>query len=214
LRAAGVRGARTLGEALAELRAGGLVAYPTETVFGLGADARCAAALARLKRWKGRGGTPLSILVTGLEDAPGLGLEVPEAARRLAAAFWPGPVTLVLPGPGCLAPGVARDDGAVGLRCSPHPTARALAQACARAGIGPPTATSLNRSGEPPAARRAEAERLCGEGAGAPLVLRLPGPDAGGEPPSAVLDCTGAEPRVLRSGALDLDALARALERP
>lgn len=211
MRPAPARGAQTLGEALAELRAGGLVAYPTETVWGLGADARSTCAVARLRRFKGRGEAPLSVLITGLEEASALGLEVPETARRLAAAFWPGPLTLVLPGPGCLAAGIPRADGAVGLRCSAHPTARGLAHACARAGIGPVTATSLNRSGEPPALRLAEAERLCGEGGETPLVLCVPGPDAGAARPSSVLDCTGPQLRVLRAGALDARAIARAL---
>jgi L-threonylcarbamoyladenylate synthase len=213
LRAAAAAGADPFELALAELRAGGLVAYPTETVWGLGADARSAPALAALRRWKGRGPAPLSVLVTDLAEARELGLEVPETARRLAAAYWPGPLTLVLPGPGRLDPAVARADGAVGLRCPAHPTAHALARACARAGIGPVTATSLNRSGEPPAAHRAEAERLCA-GSGAPLLLWAP-PDAGGSAPSSVVDCTGPRPRVLRAGALDPGALARALaERP
>jgi len=192
---------------VAALRAGRLIAFPTETVWGLGGDARSPAALARLARWKGRGGDqPVSILVAGLDALAPLGVRVDAMARRLAAAFWPGPLTLVLPARASFAPGVARADGAVGVRCSPHPVAAALAAAA-----GPLTATSLNRHGEPPARTRAEAERLCA-GADAPLVVAPDGPDAGGAAPSTVIDLTETPPRVLRWGALGRDALGRVVE--
>jgi len=195
-----------LGAAVEALRAGGLVGFPTETVWGLAADARSPAALERLARWKGRAGEqPISILVADLDALAPLGIRVDAPARRLAAAFWPGPLTLVLPARAALAPGVARADGAVGVRCSPHPVAAALAAAA-----GPLTATSLNRHGEPPARSRAEAERLC-RGPDAPLLVGPDGPDAGGAPPSTVVDLTGARARVLRAGAISRDALARAL---
>jgi L-threonylcarbamoyladenylate synthase len=200
-----------LDEALARLRAGGLVAYPTETVFGLAADARNAEAVARLRAWKGRHGSqPLAVLVTGLAAAEFLGIRVTPLARRIAAAFWPGPLTLVLCAGALLAPGVARADGAVGLRCSSHPLAAALAARVERAGIGPVTATSLNRSGAPPARDLAAARRLCGPGLDVPWLL--PGADAWGQPPSSVLDLAGPEPAVLREGAVDRAALASVLE--
>ena len=195
-----------LAAAVAALRAGRLIAFPTETVWGLGGDARSPAALARLAHWKGRGGDqPISILVAGLDALAPLGVRVDAPARRLAAAFWPGPLTLVLAARASLAPGVARTDGAVGVRCSPHPVAAALAAAA-----GPLTATSLNRHGEPPARTRAEADRLCA-GADAPLLVAPDGSDAGGAPPSTVVDLTATPPRVLRAGALDRDAIRRAL---
>jgi L-threonylcarbamoyladenylate synthase len=198
-------------DALVRVRADGLVAYPTETLWGLGADARSAAALARLAGWKRRSdGQPISILVEGLASLAPLGIEVDRRARALAAAFWPGPLTLVLPCRGRLAPGIARADGAVGVRCSPHPLAAALAAAVAAAGLGPLTATSLNRHGEPPARTCADAARLARE-PGDPLLVGAGGPDAGGGPPSTVLDLTAARPRVLRAGAVDAAALTRAL---
>jgi L-threonylcarbamoyladenylate synthase len=206
-----------LAPAVARLRAGGLVAFPTETLWGLGADATSEAAMARLRAWKGRdAGQPVAVLVTGVEALAALGIALPAAARRLAAAFWPGPLTLVVPAPpGRFAAGVARADGAVGLRCSPHPTAAALAAALARAGVGPLTATSLNRHGEPPARTRAEAAALC---AGSDAVACLDaGPDAGAASgpalASTVVDCTGPAPVVLRAGAVDAAALSRALEQ-
>jgi len=202
--------------AVARLAAGGLVAFPTETVWGLGADARSELAIGRLRRWKGRdAGQPVALLVAGAAALAALGIELPPAARRLADAFWPGPLTLVVPAaPGRFAAGVARADGALGLRCSPHPTAAALAAAVARAGIGPLTATSLNRHGEPPARTRAEAAALC-DG----VACLDAGPDAGAgagggaAEPSTVVDCTGAQPRVLRAGAVGRSALARALDQ-
>lgn len=200
--------------AVARVAAGGLVAFPTETLWGLGADARSEPALAALRRWKGRGaGQPVSVLVTGAGALAALGIALPAAARRLADAFWPGPLTLVVPGPaGRFAAGVARADGAVGLRCSPHPTAAALAAALAAAGRGPLTATSLNRHGEPPARTRAEAAALC---ASDTVMCLDAGPDAGAAAgpalASTVVDCTGPAPRVLREGAVAVAALARAL---
>jgi L-threonylcarbamoyladenylate synthase len=192
--------------------AGALVAFPTETVWGLGADARSQAALARLRRWKGRdAGQPVAVLVTGVAALAPLGIELPASARRLAAAFWPGPLTLVVPAaPGRFAAGVARGDGAVGLRCSPHPTAAALAAALARAGAGPLTATSLNRHGAPPAHARAEAAALCADGDS--ILCLDTGPDAGAGAASTVVDCSGPRPVVLRAGAIAVAELSRALD--
>jgi L-threonylcarbamoyladenylate synthase len=196
--------ARALPEAVERLRREGLVAYPTETVWGLGACARSEPAVRRLREWKGRAGDqPLSLLVADLPDLARMGLELAPRARALAERFWPGPLTLVVPGTGRLAAGVARADGAVGLRCSAHPVAAALARAAAEAGLGPITSTSLNRSGEPPARTRAEAQALCA--GGDPWLLGV-GESGGGEP-STVVDLTGAEPRVLRRGALAPGAL-------
>jgi len=203
----------SLAAAVARLCAGELVAFPTETVWGLGADASSEAAMERLRRWKGRGaGQPVAVLVPDQTALATLGIALPAAAQRLAAAFWPGPLTLVVPAAlGRFAGGVAREDGAVGLRCSPHPAASSLAAALLRAGAGPLTATSLNRHGAPPARTRAEAAALC---AGADAILCLDGgPDAGAGAPSTVVDCSGSRPVVLRAGAIAAAELSRALEQ-
>ena len=206
--------------AVAHVRAGGLLAYPTETVFGLGADASSREAVARLRAWKGRGADqPLSVLVADASDLVALGQDAGSLAGRLAARFWPGPLTLIVPAPpGRFAPGIARADGAVGLRCSTDPTARRLARALADAGVGPITATSLNRSGEPPAADLAAAEALCA-GPAAPILL--PPVEAGrvsSTAPSTVVDCSGAFLAMVREGALDRvtleEALGAATEKP
>jgi L-threonylcarbamoyladenylate synthase len=197
--------------AVERVRKGALVAYPTETVWGLGADACSDAAVASLRRWKGRAdAAPISVLVDAPSALETLGCQPERAARRLAAAFWPGPLTLVLRMQRRFALGVARADGAVGLRCSSHPLAAAFAAELARAGVGPVTATSLNHSGEPAARSEREARALCA-GAGDPALLAA-GPDAGGARESTVVDLTGARPRVLRWGAVSERELAPLLE--
>ena len=208
-------------EAVALLLAGGLVAFPTETSWGLGADARSATALGRLRAFKGRAADkPLSLLVEGRAALAGFCAQLPNSAERLARAFWPGPLTLVLPVAAApdgragvaLAPGVARE-GAVGFRCSPHPAAQALAREAARRGALPITATSLNRSGEPDCRTRAEALR-CIAAQGEAGVALLAGEDAFGAAPSSVVAVLAAAPRILREGAIPAAQIARALAAP
>ena len=208
--------AEQVASAIAHLSSDGFIAYPTETVWGLGACADRPRAVERLMAWKGRAeNAPMSILVPSLEVALDLGCVAPESARRLALAFWPGPLTLVVPCEKSFSDAVVREDGAVGLRCSPHPIARALALAVHRAALGPLSSTSMNRSGEPPAADRAAAQELIAdreiEESARPLLIAAQAgaisDDAGGEIPSSVVDCTGATPRVLRAGAIGRDRL-------
>ncbi len=197
-----------LEEAVARVAAGGLLAFPTETLWGLGADARSDEAVARLRKWKQRADDqPLSVLVTGAAALPALGITAARLARELANTFWPGPLTLVLPCRERFAKGVARSDGALGVRCSPHPVAGALARLLEAAGVGPITATSLNRRGEAPARTRAEAALACTGDADAPLLFCGDGLDAGGGRASTVVDLTGVKPIVLRWGSLGRDLL-------
>jgi len=202
-------GEPALAAALAALRADRPVAFPTETVWGLAVSARSEAGMAALRAWKGRdAGQPVSVLVSDPAALEALGIALPPLGRRLAEAFWPGPLTLVVPCRAVLAAGVARADGALGLRCSPHPAARGLARAAEAAGLGPLTATSLNRHGEPPAADLEGARTLCA-GPGAPhLFFDRAGGDAGGEAPSTIVDLTTAPARVLRAGPIDARALS------
>jgi tRNA threonylcarbamoyl adenosine modification protein (Sua5/YciO/YrdC/YwlC family) len=195
-------------EAVERIGRGELVAYPTETLYGLGADATSASAVARLRAWKGRGDDrPFAILVAGPDALAALGVRLSPAARRLAEALWPGPVTLVLPCAGALPEGVARADGALGLRCSPHPVAAALARRLAARGVGPITATSLNPSGAPPAATREQALRECAR-PGGPWLLDVAGAPEPAGAPSTVVDATGDAPRVLREGAVSRARIA------
>ena len=195
------------------VRRGELLGYPTETVWGLGADAGSDAALARLRAFKGRADdAPVSILLPAPDAIGAPEFEASPLARALAERFWPGPLTLVLP---CrrerFAVGVAREDGAVGVRCSSHPAAAALARSLADAGVGPLTSTSLNRSGDPPARTRDEARAVRGSAGESPHLFDTP-LDAGGEEASTVLDVSGETPRVLRWGALPTETLTPALE--
>jgi tRNA threonylcarbamoyl adenosine modification protein (Sua5/YciO/YrdC/YwlC family) len=199
-------------EAVDRIGRGELVAYPTETLFGLGADAAAPEAIGRLRAWKGRGEEqPLSLLVPDVGALPALGVRLPEVARRLAGALWPGPVTLVVRCERAWPTGVARrGDGAIGLRCASHPVAAALARRLAELGIGPITATSLNRSGDAPAATLEEAARLC-SGPAAPWLLEVSGAPEPSGAPSTVVDATGEPPRVLREGAISRARIAALL---
>jgi len=200
-------------EAAARVRAEGLIAYPTETTYGLGADARSTRAVASLQTWKGRDAQqPLSILVTGEQMCEALGCELGPAAQRLVAAFWPGPLTLVVHCRTQFARGVAGPGGALGLRCSSHPLAHALAVRLAEEGLGPVTATSLNLSGAEPARTRRDAQAACMGGPNAPWLLDLPGLDEPHGGASTVVDATCAEPRVLRQGVISEAALRVVLQ--
>ena len=136
-----------------------MVAYPTETFYGLGVDAFDAAALERLRALKGRGEKAISLLIDGEAMLARLCAEVPPRARALMARHWPGALTLALPArPGL--PEALVSDGCVAVRQSPHPVARALV-----AGFGGPvTTTSANRSGEPPATTAAAVRAALGDG--------------------------------------------------
>lgn len=193
----------------------GFVAYPTETVWGLGACADRPLAIERLMEWKGRGpDAPLAVLVSSANAAQAHGCELQLGVVRLMERFWPGPLMIIVPCETNWSPGVARSDGALGLRCSSHPLAAALARHLEVAGLGPLTSTSLNRSGEPPARNDAEASRLM-ESLGtkeeasraAPQWIRSVEYDAGGGAPSTVVDCTGMEPEVLRTGGIAVDLI-------
>jgi len=194
------------------LRLGGLLACPTETIYGLGAaadsqgvDAVCA--------MKGRreehpflvllpqGPTPASRIEAG-------GLVWPEVALRLAEAFWPGPLTLVLPDPGhAFPPGIRSGNGGVAVRVSSHPFIQALMRIWNR----PLISTSANPAGEP-VGLRADQVRKALEGR--PGTHRLWIADGGELPasrPSTIVDCTGGSPRVLRHGAIGDELLAPVL---
>jgi L-threonylcarbamoyladenylate synthase len=204
----------TIGDAIARLAADGFVAYPTETVWGLGACADRPLAIERLRGWKRRStDAPLAVLVPSAAVALEIGCQIERRAQRLMEAFWPGPLTIVVPCRTPFARGVARSDGALGLRCSSHPLAQALAVAVSEAGLGPLTSTSLNRAGESPARDRAAAVAMLdvdpdNELRG-PLLVSASGYDAGGSIASSVVDCTGDLPRIVRVGAIGCEALEK-----
>ena len=203
-----------IGDAVKRVGAGELIAYPTETVWGIGADATSDDAVDRLRSWKGRAeDSPLSILVADFADLAPLGCRAEGAARNLAEGFWPGPLMLVVPCSRGFASGVGRADGAVGVRCSAHPLAGALARRCDVEGTGPITATSFNRSGGPAAANRAEAVALVAGDPDGPQIVEVETAEAGGMRESTIVDLTQAVPRVLRWGAVPPEELEPVLAR-
>jgi L-threonylcarbamoyladenylate synthase len=190
--------------AVAALRAGGLVAMPTDTVYGVGVALDAPDGLARLFAAKDR---PLDraivLLVADLEQAASVGVLTP-VARVMAERFWPGGLTLVLAqavGAG-LPPELTGGAATIGVRLPAHDSPRALARE-----LGPLPVTSANLSGHPDA--RDAAEVLAQLGVRIDLILDG-GPARGGVP-STVVDCSGAVPRVLRVGAVATAALVDSL---
>jgi len=195
-----------LGAAVHHLGAGGILAYPTETVYGFGSicTADGVAALAALKpREPGR---PFLVLAPSAEFVSGL--EWPEDARELAGIFWPGAVTLVLRDPqGVFPSGIRSDEGTVAVRVSPHPVVRALLRAVGAA----ITSTSANVPGEPPAQTGDEAAEAVSSMGGRSKVLVLDGGTLPPSGPSTIVDCTGSSARVLREGTVPVGRLRCAI---
>ena len=188
--------AAALAGAAAVLRGGGLVAFPTETFYGLGAAADDPAAVRRVFRVKGRDeGKPLLVLVDSMAMAERVA-EVTARGRELMARHWPGALTLVMRARPGLAAEVTAGTGTIGVRLSPHPVARGLVRALG----SPVTAPSANRAGAPPPTTAASVRAAF---AGAVDLVLDGGPTAGG-PPSTVVDVTSGAPRVLRQGAVPL----------
>ena len=186
--------AEELALAVVALRRGEIVAYPTETSYGLAVDAFDELALARLREVKGRGEKAFSLLVVGAEMLERLCEPPSEKARALMERHWPGALTLALPArPGL--PEALVIDGCVAVRESPHPLARALVRAFG----GPLTATSANLAGQPPATTPAEVEAALG-----PRCAVLPGGATPGGAPSTLARVRGNRIEVLRPGAVTI----------
>jgi L-threonylcarbamoyladenylate synthase len=193
-----------LDDAVQAVRNGGIVAMPTDTLYGLGVDPFRVDAVERVFQLKGRStdkALPLIAADAGQVNDY-LGALSPMAAR-LALRFWPGPLTLLIPATSSLAPQVSGGAGTVGVRVPAHRVARALCDAC-----GPLTATSANTSGEAPSADPDQIARMLGEGID---VLVDAGATPGG-PPSTIVDTTGAEPVLVRAGAIAWDQIQACLD--
>lgn len=192
-------------EAVGLLRAGGIVAVPTDTVYGIAADMALPDAIERLFAAKQRPPErAVAVLLADVSQAWDLGVETP-AARVLGERFWPGGLTLVLPvRPGVVLPRVlAAGAPTIGVRVPDHDAPRALARA-----LGPLPTTSANVSGMPDLRDAREiADRL-----GDALALVIDGGPITGGPASTVVDCTLAKPSILREGAIPAMRIAEALD--
>lgn len=185
--------AEALRHAAEVLRSGGLVAFPTETVYGLGANALDPAAVARIFAAKGRpANNPLIVHVASVEQARRLAASWPEAAEQLAARFWPGPLTLVVPRAAAVPDIVTAGAATVALRIPAHPVARALLEAVNL----PIAAPSANRSNQ---VSPTTAEHVL-HGLGSVVEILLDGGPASGGLESTVLDLSTDPPRLLRPG--------------
>jgi L-threonylcarbamoyladenylate synthase len=192
----------SLARALDVLRSGGLVALPTDTVYGVGALAFDSHAVERLYWAKERPvDKAIPVLLGQAADLEAIASSVPEVARRLARRFWPGPLTLVVMKKGNLPEAVAAGN-TVGVRVPDHEVALALLRLA-----GPMAVTSANISGKENARTAGEVmEQLAGK---VDLVLDA-GPTPGGIA-STVVDCTQPQPKILRLGPISLEAINSAL---
>jgi L-threonylcarbamoyladenylate synthase len=182
-------------QAALRLRAGELVVLPTDTVYGVAADAFNPQGTARVFAAKRRERTfPLPVLLRSPKQLLGLCTTVPETAERLMAAYWPGPLTMVLPSDPNLRWDLGKAEGTVAVRMPLDPVALDVIRA-----VGPLAVTSANRSGQPAATTAAEALEQLGE----EVALYLDDGQRRELQPSTIVDLTRRLPRVLRAGVLD-----------
>ena len=182
-------------DALTALAAGEAIVYPTETFYALGVDALSPDALERLFAIKGREpGKPVALIAADSAMAFAVAREIPAQARVLAEAFWPGPLTLILPAREGIPAALIGADGGVGVRVSSHPIARALAAGLQR----PLTATSANLAGEPPAVEPESARRAFGN----EVKVFVEGGRLAGGAPSTMVSVNRTGIHVLRAGAV------------
>lgn len=183
---------------------GDLVVLPTDTVYGVGADAFDPAAVRGLLAAKGRGREmPPPVLVSAATTLDALAVRVPGYARALVEAFWPGPLTLVCHQQASLQWDLGDTRGTVAVRMPDHEVAREILER-----TGPLAVSSANRTGMPAATDADQADDMLGDDV---AVIVDAGPSPGGEP-STIIDVTGTQGRVLRRGALSLERLNEVLE--
>ena len=185
------------------IRNGGVVIYPTETVYGIGCDPANPKAARRVCDNKGREGKPLPLICSDADEARRI-VEFNPAATNLAKKFWPGPLTLVLTAKTRYTTWVTRGMGTLAVRVPGDKLPRTLA----RLSTGTIVSTSANRTGEPPAMTAEEAADM-------PIMdvdMILDGGPSPGGTPSTVLDLTGDHPRILRPGPVSIDEIMESLE--
>jgi len=188
------------------LQRGDLIGLPTETVYGLAADACNAQAVAKIFSSKGRPSDhPLIVHVTDIENAERFARDIPDFAKRLIDAFWPGPLTLILPRIADVATAAAGGQNSVGIRCPSHLIARQILLAAQNLGVWGVAAPSANKFGR---VSPTTAAHVCEEFGEALLVVDGGACDVGIE--SAIVDCTRGHPVLLRPGVLTLEQLSAA----
>jgi len=192
-------------QALSILNEGGLVAFPTDTVYGLGALAFDGPAVESIYVAKDRPiEKAIPVLIGDTQDLEKVGTDVPEVAYRLAARFWPGPLTVVIPKRPTLPESVSATS-TVGVRVPDHAVARALLRA-----TGPMAVTSANISGQlSPSTAQEVFTQLGGR-----IALIVDDGSTPGGVPSTVLDCTGHDLKILREGPISLAAIKSKLSSP
>jgi tRNA threonylcarbamoyl adenosine modification protein (Sua5/YciO/YrdC/YwlC family) len=181
------------------IEAGDLVVLPTDTVYGLAADAFKSDAVQRLLDAKGRGrDMPPPVLISVVESLDALATDVPDAGRKLCEKFWPGPLTVICHAQGSLMWDLGETQGTVALRVPDHENTRELLSR-----TGPLAVSSANKSGQPAALDVYDAEEQLADA----VAVYLDGGEVSGGQPSTIVDITTEVPRVVRLGALSLAQL-------
>ena len=195
----------SLREAGEVVRGGGVIAFPTETFYGLGVDPLNVPAVQRLYDLKGRSPqtSPILVLIRSRRELQALVSEITPAAERLMQACWPGPLTLVFRAAEAVSSVLTAGTGTIGVRLSAYPDVQRVLEVIG----GPLTGTSANRTGQPPATTADEVERAFG--ADVDLIVNG-GPTPGGLP-TTVVDTTVSPPRLIREGCVSHASLRAVL---
>jgi L-threonylcarbamoyladenylate synthase len=194
--------AETFPAAVEALKRGAVIVYPTETFYGLGADALNREAVERIASVKGRNpDSPIAVIVADQEMLAQIVSAIPPAAQKLVDRFWPGPLTLILPAKPGLPEALLNREGKIGVRVSSHPTAVRLTRELGR----PLTATSANPSGQEPA-RTAEDARSYFAGT---IEIFLDGGTLMGKTGSTVAEVVGRELKIIREGEISAQELEK-----
>jgi L-threonylcarbamoyladenylate synthase len=197
---------KILTRAVEILAGGGIIAYPTETFYGLGADATNKKAIEKIFAAKGRNfKNPISLIIGQTDDVYSLVQGVPETAKKLMAAFWPGALTIVFLAADKVSPMLTAGSGKIGLRVSSHPIALTIVQILKR----PLTATSANLSGAPECTRAFEIAEQIGDKIDAIVDLG----DTPGTKGSTIIDVTCDPPVILREGVISKKTIEKCINQ-
>ena len=201
--------ADALARAAQDLKSGALVAFPTETVYGLGADATNGEAVARIYSVKGRPADhPLIVHLADMQDVTEWASDIPDYAIDLARAFWPGPMTLILPRTDLAKDFITGGQATVGLRVPDHTLALALLNEFKKIGGKGVAAPSANRFGQVSPTTSLAVQEELGDFLSANDMILDGGPSSVGLE-STIIDCTGLAPRILRPGAITIEMIEK-----